>query len=71
MHGNASRLRRVLVMTLVLCQMVATWWFPAHPWFREVQTAFGMLVIAVLSWPSKDSETASPYTDRKGPFSTD
>ena len=71
MHAQPSRLRRVLVITLVLCQMVASWWFPSHPWYGEAQTAFGTLVIAVLSWPSKDSDTASPYTDRKGPFSTD
>ncbi len=71
MHTGPSRLRRALIIALVLCQIAASWWFPAHPWSGKLQTAFGVLVIAVLSWSSKDSDTASPYTDRTGPFSTD
>lgn len=70
MHAKPSLLRRVLIATLVLVQLAVVWWLPARPWSREAQTALGVLVIAVLSWPSKDSDSASPYSERKGPFST-
>ena len=72
MHAKVSRLRRLLVGALIVGQMVSRWGFPDHPWARELQTALGVLVIVSLFWPSKDADTASPYSsDHKRMFSPD
>ena len=69
MHAKVSRSRRVFVGALVVGQMVSRWGFPDYPWAREMQTALGALVLVSLFWPSKDADTAGPYSsDHKRVF---
>ncbi len=63
--------RHLILDACVVLFVVTRFVYPGAPWRAAADILSGVAVLAVVWTLWRESNTAGPYTGRKGPFSTE